>query len=172
MYRCYTLRLASSGRTGVGFALCRLGGRSGCGRSGASPVVPAARSRTSVSATPHAAVPTLGVGEQGVAMEPDNKQLHQQPPQAPPPRRGGDDAAADAEDQEQHRRDAMTHSFGEGYSSRSDEEGFGGVYRKDDPVFRHGAQVHPSHPDYDATQGSEVKEKEKARHLKDDKHAT
>ncbi|XP_045826910.1 uncharacterized protein LOC123918803 isoform X5 [Trifolium pratense] len=42
--------------------------------------------------------------------------------------------------------DVMSHSFGEGYATRSDEEGFGGVY------------------DYDKTQGSEVKEKEKARH--------
>ncbi|KAL5217396.1 hypothetical protein ABZP36_018080 [Zizania latifolia] len=174
----YSLRLASSGgssRTGLGFALGRLGGRSGGGRSGASPaptVVPAARSRRSVSATPHAAA--LTPGEQGIAMEQDNKQQHQ-PPQAPPPLRDDDDddaAAAAAEDQEQHRRDAMTHSFGEGYSTRSDEEGFGGVYRRDYLVFRHGTQVHPSHQDYDTTQGSEVKEKEKARHLKDDKHAT
>ena len=25
-------------------------------------------------------------------------------------------------------RDTMSHSFGEGYATRSDEEGFGGVY--------------------------------------------
>jgi hypothetical protein len=96
----------------------------------------------------------------------------------------------------------MTHSFGEGYSTRSDEEGFGGVYGGNDPVENLGTEkIHPSHPgsctlcpqsdtwlcnvvlsvdrfagcvscaEYDTSQGSEVKEKEKARHLKDDKHA-
>ncbi|POO02540.1 late embryogenesis abundant protein [Trema orientale] len=62
--------------------------------------------------------------------------------------------------------DVMSHSFGEGYATRSDEEGFGGIYggnqsipkAPDDPV------IHENHPDYDKTQGSEVKEKEKARH--------
>jgi hypothetical protein len=44
------------------------------------------------------------------------------------------------------RRDVMTHSFGEGYSTRSDEEGFGGVYGGNDPVLNPGTQVHPSHP--------------------------
>lgn len=42
----------------------------------------------------------------------------------------------------------MTHSFGEGYSTRSEEEGFGGVYGRNDPVFNRGTEedVHPSHP--------------------------
>lgn len=44
------------------------------------------------------------------------------------------------------RRDVMTHSFGEGYSTRSDEEGFGGVYGQNDPVFNPGTEVHPNHP--------------------------
>lgn len=39
----------------------------------------------------------------------------------------------------------MTHSFGEGYSTRSDEEGFGGVYGGNDPVEHPGAEIHPSH---------------------------
>jgi hypothetical protein len=33
------------------------------------------------------------------------------------------------------RRDAMTDSFGEGYSTRSDEEGFGGVYGQNEHAF-------------------------------------
>ncbi|KAK9990417.1 hypothetical protein SO802_025402 [Lithocarpus litseifolius] len=62
--------------------------------------------------------------------------------------------------------DVMSHSFGDGYATRSDEEGFGGIYgenqsfqkpEKDEPI-------HENHPAYDKTQGSEVKEKEKARH--------
>jgi hypothetical protein len=40
----------------------------------------------------------------------------------------------------------MTHSFGEGYATRSDEEGFGGVYGQNDPVFNPGTEVHPNHP--------------------------
>ncbi|XP_030499052.2 uncharacterized protein LOC115714469 isoform X1 [Cannabis sativa] len=56
-------------------------------------------------------------------------------------------------------------SFGEGYSTRCDEEGFGGIYGgkqslkpQNDPV------IDPNHSEYDKTQGSEVKEKEKSRH--------
>ena len=44
------------------------------------------------------------------------------------------------------RRDVMSHSFGEGYSTRSDEEGFGGVYGGNDPVEHPGTEIHPSHP--------------------------
>jgi len=40
----------------------------------------------------------------------------------------------------------MTHSFGEGYSTRSDWEGFGGVYGWNDPVEHPGTEIHPSHP--------------------------
>ncbi|CAN6297974.1 unnamed protein product [Urochloa humidicola] len=151
----YTLRAASSS----GFALGRIGGR----RSGvvgpAAPglVVPAARAARvmSVSAT----VP----GDQGVGME--------QPKQQVPPQ---DAAGGKGKRDDMHKTtgDVMTHSFGEGYSTRSDEEGFGGVYGGNDPVEHPGTEIHPSHPEYDTTQGSEVKEKEKARHLKDDKHAT
>ncbi|CAK9184251.1 unnamed protein product [Ilex paraguariensis] len=57
-------------------------------------------------------------------------------------------------------------SFGEGYATRSDDEGFGGIYggkqslpdKEDDKI------VHGNSPEYDKTQGSQVKEKEKARH--------
>lgn len=172
----YSLRLASSGSTGLGFALGRLGGRSGGGGGGgglapasaASSSVVSARARRTVSATPNAAAPTPG--EQGVAME-QGKQQHQPPPPSQPQpqqeKRGSRD-----DDMHKTTGDVMTHSFGEGYSTRSDEEGFGGVYGQNDPVFNPGTEVHPSHPEYDTSQGSEVKEKEKARHHKDDKHAT
>ncbi|KAI3987023.1 hypothetical protein MKX01_039958 [Papaver californicum] len=61
--------------------------------------------------------------------------------------------------------DVMSHSFGEGYSTRSDEEGFGGIYG-DNQAFPDKDVIHenhPSHAGYDKTQGSEVSEKEKAR---------
>ncbi|CAK9320656.1 unnamed protein product [Citrullus colocynthis] len=65
--------------------------------------------------------------------------------------------------------DIMSDSFGEGYSTRSDEEGFGGTYGGNKSIddesenkksFLHGNQ----HEEYDRSQGSEVKEKEKSRH--------
>ncbi|XP_009792128.1 uncharacterized protein LOC107812420 isoform X2 [Nicotiana tabacum] len=52
-------------------------------------------------------------------------------------------------------------AFGDGYATRSDEEGFGGVYggnKEDEEKIIHGKA-----PEYDTNQGSEVKEKEKAR---------
>ncbi|KAH9606462.1 hypothetical protein KSS87_002860 [Heliosperma pusillum] len=56
----------------------------------------------------------------------------------------------------------MEESFGEGYSTRSDEEGFGGVYgsnAEDNAEMK--IVQDPAH--YDNSQGSEVKEKEVAR---------
>ncbi|CAN6309557.1 unnamed protein product [Urochloa humidicola] len=160
----YTLRAASSS----GFALGRIGSRRSGGGGVAAPglVVPvagAARGR-SVSATPAAEAPVPG--DQGVGME----QPKQQQPQVPPQDAAGGKGKRD--DTHKTTGDVMSHSFGEGYSTRSDEEGFGGVYGGNDPVERPGTEIHPSHPEYDTSQGSEVKEKEKARHLKDDKHAT
>lgn len=63
-------------------------------------------------------------------------------------------------------RDAMSHSFGEGYATRSDEEGFGGVFSGNQslPKTEQDQLIHENHPAYDKTQGSEVKEKEKGRH--------
>ncbi|PAN45294.1 hypothetical protein GQ55_9G105300 [Panicum hallii var. hallii] len=160
----HTLRAASS--TGLGFALGRIGGRRGGGGAAAPglvvPAAGAARGR-SVSATPAAEAPVPG--DQGVAME----QPKQQQPQVPQQDAGG---KSKRDDMHKTTGDVMTHSFGEGYSTRSDEEGFGGVYGRNDPVEHPGTEIHPSHPEYDTTQGSEVKEKEKARHLKDEKHAT
>ncbi|XP_022136799.1 uncharacterized protein LOC111008409 [Momordica charantia] len=64
--------------------------------------------------------------------------------------------------------DVMSHSFGEGYATRSDEEGFGGVYSDQNQSFRNtdGDRINQdiNQPGYDKSQGSEVKEKEKARH--------
>ncbi|XP_020218046.1 uncharacterized protein LOC109801401 [Cajanus cajan] len=64
--------------------------------------------------------------------------------------------------------DLMSHSFGEGYATRSDEEGFGGIYGGNQSIHKTQTEnsVHENHPAYDKTQGSEVKEKEKARHQK------
>ncbi|KAI4314851.1 hypothetical protein L6164_027718 [Bauhinia variegata] len=61
--------------------------------------------------------------------------------------------------------DVMSHSFGEGYATRSDEEGFVGIYdgKQSIPKTEADKYVHENHPAYDKTQGSEVNEKEKAR---------
>ncbi|XP_031255155.1 uncharacterized protein LOC116113143 [Pistacia vera] len=65
--------------------------------------------------------------------------------------------------------DVMSHSYGEGYATRSDEEGFGGIYggNQSIPKVEIDKEIHENHPAYDKTQGSEVKEKEKARHQTD-----
>lgn len=62
------------------------------------------------------------------------------------------------------RRDTMS-SFGEGYATRSDEEGFGGIYggNQDEHENEKDKDIH----EFDKQQGSEVKEKEKSRHQKD-----
>ncbi|XP_076893715.1 uncharacterized protein LOC143545778 [Bidens hawaiensis] len=62
--------------------------------------------------------------------------------------------------------DVMSHSFGEGYATRSDEEGFGGIYGGNQSLSHEDEDkiIHGNSPEYDKTQGSEVKEKEKARH--------
>ncbi|KAH7655762.1 hypothetical protein IHE45_18G032700 [Dioscorea alata] len=61
----------------------------------------------------------------------------------------------------------MYNSFGDGYGTRSDEEGFGGIYgrnqefsKENEPKPKHGE----NHSEYDTSQGSKIKEKEKARH--------
>nr|XP_043614736.1 uncharacterized protein LOC122586811 [Erigeron canadensis] len=61
--------------------------------------------------------------------------------------------------------DVMSHSFGEGYATRSDEEGFGGIYGGNQSLSNEDEDkiVNANSPEYDKTQGSEVKEKEKAR---------
>ncbi|KAG0547824.1 hypothetical protein BDA96_01G113300 [Sorghum bicolor] len=168
----YTLRAAASSSTGLGFALGRIGGTTTRGGGGGAAaqglVVPAAgvaRGR-SVSSTPAGNAPVPG--DQGVGME----QPKQQQPQVPAQDAAAGDKNKRRDDMHKTTGDVMSHSFGEGYSTRSDEEGFGGVYGGNDPVEHPGTEIHPSHPEYDTSQGSEVKEKEKARHLKDEKHAT
>ncbi|GFQ01326.1 hypothetical protein PHJA_002276500 [Phtheirospermum japonicum] len=68
------------------------------------------------------------------------------------------------QDHETKTRDAMS-SFGEGYATRSDEEGFGGIYGGNQYLRKDGEDknVHGKDPEFDHSQGSEVKEKEKAR---------
>ncbi|XP_009614702.1 uncharacterized protein [Nicotiana tomentosiformis] len=66
-----------------------------------------------------------------------------------------------ADEAEHKAADTMSSSFGDGYATRSDEEGFGGIYggnKEDEEKITHGKA-----PEYDTNQGSEVKEKEKAR---------
>ncbi|XP_057954223.1 uncharacterized protein LOC131148487 [Malania oleifera] len=83
-----------------------------------------------------------------------------------------DQPAADGMDNPQKQQqtlkkgDVMTNSFGEGYSTRSDEEGFGGTYGENQSLPNPSRQndVPENHPEYDRSQGSEVKEKEKGRH--------
>ncbi|TYG94700.1 hypothetical protein ES288_A11G209800v1 [Gossypium darwinii] len=60
--------------------------------------------------------------------------------------------------------DVMSHSFGDGYSTRSDDEGFGGTIGGSQSSLQMDKEIHENHPAYDKNQGSEVKEKEKARH--------
>ena len=45
-------------------------------------------------------------------------------------------------------RDVMSHSFGEGYATRSDEEGFGGIYGSNQsiPKPEQDEHVHENHP--------------------------
>ncbi|XP_052195515.1 uncharacterized protein LOC127803381 [Diospyros lotus] len=68
--------------------------------------------------------------------------------------------------------DVMSHSFGEGYATRSEEEGFGGIYGGNDTSQQaeddgdHAKATHEDHPEFDKSQGSEVAEKEKGRHQK------
>ncbi|KAK4390141.1 RNA pseudouridine synthase 1 [Sesamum angolense] len=56
-------------------------------------------------------------------------------------------------------------SFGEGYATRSDEEGFRGIYVRNQYVVKDNddKNAHADAPEFDQNQGSEVKEKEKAR---------
>lgn len=42
--------------------------------------------------------------------------------------------------------DVMSHSFGEGYATRSDEEGFGGTYGGNQSFQKHNDEVHENHP--------------------------
>lgn len=64
-------------------------------------------------------------------------------------------------DAEAGARDDMADSFGEAYSTRSSDEGFGGTYA----TVEHDANAHvEAQHVYDQSQGSEVREEEKARH--------
>lgn len=56
----------------------------------------------------------------------------------------------------------MSHSFGEGYATRCDDDGFGVVYGGVRSVPK--TEQDENHPAVDKSQGREVQEKEKARH--------
>ncbi|XP_071712104.1 uncharacterized protein [Rutidosis leptorrhynchoides] len=76
------------------------------------------------------------------------------------------DKKKNEEAQKVHKKgDVMSDSFGEGYATRSDEEGFGGIYGRNQSLSHDDEDkiVHGNSPEYDKTQGCEVKEKEKAR---------
>ncbi|KAL6346461.1 hypothetical protein AAG906_033257 [Vitis piasezkii] len=65
-------------------------------------------------------------------------------------------------------RDEMSTSFGVAYATRSDEEGFGGIYGGNQSLGECDKEAaQENHNDYERTQGSDVKEKEKARHQKE-----
>lgn len=60
----------------------------------------------------------------------------------------------------------MSHSFGEGYATRSEEEGFGGTYAPNQTLNKEDEEDEVAHEN----QGSEVKEKERGRNQS--KHAS
>ncbi|KAH7673668.1 hypothetical protein IHE45_08G022400 [Dioscorea alata] len=76
------------------------------------------------------------------------------------------DQHMEPKNQQQPYRDVMYDSFGDAYGTRSDEEGFGGVYGRNQELSKENEPKpkHGENHEYDTSQGSEVKEKEKARH--------
>lgn len=64
-------------------------------------------------------------------------------------------------------RGDMMSSYGEGYATRSDEEGFGGIYGGNQDEHENEKDKDKDIHEFDKQQGSEVKEKEKSRHQKD-----
>ncbi|KAL2552878.1 hypothetical protein Fot_06497 [Forsythia ovata] len=71
----------------------------------------------------------------------------------------------DQSQESKNQRGETMASFGEGYATRSDEEGFGGVYGRKQSISKEDEDkiVHGNAPEYDNSQGCEVKEKEGAR---------
>ncbi|XP_021713542.1 uncharacterized protein LOC110681723 isoform X1 [Chenopodium quinoa] len=66
-----------------------------------------------------------------------------------------------------YNRNAMEESFGQGYSTRSNDEGFGGIYGGNDEFADEAGNAEmkiTQNPGFhDSNQGSKLKEKEKAR---------
>ncbi|KAK4416561.1 hypothetical protein Salat_2481600 [Sesamum alatum] len=79
---------------------------------------------------------------------------------AEPKQPDSSDSMEQKQDPKSKTRDTMT-SFGEGYATRSDEEGFGGIYGGNQYVAKDTDGKNAT--EFDQNQGSEVKEKEKAR---------
>ncbi|XP_047311756.1 uncharacterized protein LOC124915137 [Impatiens glandulifera] len=77
-------------------------------------------------------------------------------------------------DPKQTSGDEESHSFGEGYSTRSDDDGFGANQQTQQQPLNNDDQedaktknlIKEGHPEFDHTQGSKVAEKEKARFQK------
>ncbi|XP_038883658.1 uncharacterized protein LOC120074572 [Benincasa hispida] len=74
----------------------------------------------------------------------------------------------DSQNKAKETGDIMCDSFGEAYATRSEEEGFGGTYGRnqpsDDETDNKKWPSHGNQHEYDKSQGCEVKEKEKSRH--------
>ncbi|CAI9780535.1 unnamed protein product [Fraxinus pennsylvanica] len=68
----------------------------------------------------------------------------------------------DQSQESKNQRGETIDSFGEGYASRSDEEGFGRMYGGNQSISKEDEEKigHGNAPEYDISQGSEVKEKE------------
>ncbi|XP_022893905.1 uncharacterized protein LOC111408371 [Olea europaea var. sylvestris] len=69
----------------------------------------------------------------------------------------------DQSQESKNQRGETIASFGEGYAMRSNEEGFGGIYGGNRIISKEDEEkiVHGNVPEYDKSQGSEVKEKER-----------
>ncbi|KAK1357576.1 Late embryogenesis abundant protein [Heracleum sosnowskyi] len=71
------------------------------------------------------------------------------------------DEAEKSKPKTEHGDAGMTESFGDGYATRSNEEGFGGIYGGNEEEGVHGTTAEEK--GYEKSQGSHVEEKEKAR---------
>nr|GLL26326.1 uncharacterized protein LOC109177832 [Ipomoea trifida] len=122
----------------------------------ATPLPPRLRGRSHIRSRPV----TTGAADSCPEAADDMQKVNDTEKPAPPP-----PAAA----QPPKVRDTMS-SFGEGYATRSDEEGFGGIYggNTQEEEEEHHKIIPGNAPaaseEYGENQGSEVKEKEKGRH--------
>ncbi|XP_031496099.1 uncharacterized protein LOC116261469 [Nymphaea colorata] len=89
----------------------------------------------------------------------------------------GEEMQGQQEQQPEKLGDIMAESFGEAYATRSEEEGFGGIYGESQTFVRKervavSKVVQEGQPDYDDTQGSTVKETEKGRNSTEESAST
>ncbi|KAL1815495.1 hypothetical protein ACET3Z_018069 [Daucus carota] len=77
------------------------------------------------------------------------------------------DQADQPKTKSEHGDAVMKESFGDAYSTRSNDEGFGGIYGGNEEEGGHKVHgVSAEEKEYEKTQGSHVEEKEKARNKK------